>query len=124
MQVKRSPGQTTPGYPTKRELLSRGFILGAAAVTLGTLAAGCTHHRPTGGAIPIEPRMTRTAGLPAAEPRVDSYVVQKGDTLYGIAQRWLGDGNRWREIAAANPGITPGNLQPGQTLRLPDASPK
>lgn len=48
-----------------------------------------------------------------------SYVVQPGDRLWDIAQRYLGDGNRWREIAP--PGLTdPTKLQPGTRLTLPD----
>jgi predicted chitinase len=51
-----------------------------------------------------------------------SYIVQSGDTLYIIAERTLGDGNRWHEIK--NPDGTspdPNQLQPGQELCLPGA---
>ncbi len=47
------------------------------------------------------------------------YIVKAGDTLYLIAERELGDGNRWPEIK--NPNGTspdPGNLHPGQELCL------
>ena len=53
-----------------------------------------------------------------------SYIVQAGDTLYIIAERKLGDGNRWHEIK--NPDGTspdPNQLQPGQELCLPGAPP-
>ena len=49
-----------------------------------------------------------------------SYIVQPGDTLFIIAERKLGDGNRWTEIK--NPDGTapnPTQLQPGQELCLP-----
>ena len=125
MNVKKSTNKLPPGYPTQRQLLNYGVIVGAAAVTLGA-TTGCV--RRFGGAmaqpIEIEPEIMRTGGVMAPEPRVDSYVVQKGDTLYGIAKRSLGNGNRWRDLAAANPGVTPGNLKPGQTLRLPEVSPQ
>ena len=53
-----------------------------------------------------------------------SYIVQEGDTLFIIAERKLGDGNRWTEIK--NPDGTapsPTQLQPGQELCLPGAPP-
>ncbi len=56
-----------------------------------------------------------------------SYTVQPGDILFNIAQRELGDGNRWREIQ--NPNGThvtendAANLQPGQELCIPASSP-
>jgi nucleoid-associated protein YgaU len=48
-----------------------------------------------------------------------TYAVKKGDTLSTIAAQFLGDRNRWREIAAANPGIAPDALKPGQVVVLP-----
>lgn len=52
------------------------------------------------------------------------YTVQPGDTLYLIAQRQLGDGNRWREIMSSPNGEpftdeTANNLRPGQVIYLP-----
>jgi len=46
--------------------------------------------------------------------------VERGDTLWKIAARHLGDGRAWPRIAAANPELKdPNRIQAGQTLRLP-----
>jgi len=46
--------------------------------------------------------------------------VGRGDTLWKIAARHLGNGNQWPKIAAANPALQdPNRIQPGQQLRLP-----
>jgi nucleoid-associated protein YgaU len=48
--------------------------------------------------------------------------VQRGDTLWKVAARHLGDGRKWHEIAAANPELKDPNLvRAGQLLRLPGA---
>jgi nucleoid-associated protein YgaU len=48
-----------------------------------------------------------------------SYVIQKGDTLWSIAKRTYGDGKRWADIQAANPGLDPKKLPVGQQIVLP-----
>ncbi len=47
--------------------------------------------------------------------------VQSGDTLWAIAARHLGDGNRWSEIYALNQDVIPDPnvIEVGQVLRLP-----
>ena len=47
------------------------------------------------------------------------YRVQKGDTLFRIAKSYYGDGNRWQQIAQANPGLTPASLKAGSTIVVP-----
>ncbi len=48
------------------------------------------------------------------------YEVQLGDELWDIAVRELGGGQRWRELAAANPGLDiDAPLVPGTLLRVP-----
>lgn len=50
------------------------------------------------------------------------YEVQAGDSLYAIAEKTLGDGNRWREIYEGNAdqvGGDPGMIRPGQVLAIP-----
>lgn len=64
-----------------------------------------------------------TAPQPAPQaPVASEYVVQKGDSLALIAQRSLGDGQRWKEISELNGGIEPKRLQVGMKLRLPHGS--
>lgn len=49
------------------------------------------------------------------------YTVQDGDSLYLIAEKVLGDGNRWPEIYAANAqviGSNPDVIFPGQVLTV------
>ncbi|WP_435592695.1 LysM peptidoglycan-binding domain-containing protein [Nocardia sp. bgisy118] len=51
------------------------------------------------------------------------YTVIRGDTLFGIAQRFYGDGNKFPIIARANGIADPGRIFPGQVLRIPDLTP-
>ncbi len=84
----------------------------------------------------IKPGMTlRLSGEPAPTPAPKprpappappanggTYTVGSGDTLSGIAQRALGDANRWRELYELNRdviGPNPNVIQAGMTLRLP-----
>lgn len=48
-----------------------------------------------------------------------SYVVRERDTLWSIAATRYGNGQRWRDIAAANPGLTPEKLRVGMAIVLP-----
>ena len=52
---------------------------------------------------------------------VRTYVVQQGDSLWGIAQKTLGDGKRYKEIIKMNKGIkSAADLIAGMTLKLPN----
>jgi lipoprotein NlpD len=88
------------------------------------LAAGCASFReqPVGPA--SAPTVVRHVGAskPVAKPsrrrgdeRPESYVVERGDTLFGIA---LDFGFDYRELAAWNEIQDPGRIFAGQRLRL------
>jgi nucleoid-associated protein YgaU len=47
------------------------------------------------------------------------HVVQRGETLWSIAVRYYGDGQRWRDIARVNDLADGNRLAAGQRLRLP-----
>jgi len=47
------------------------------------------------------------------------YVVKENDTLWKIAAKQLGDGNRFKEIADLNKTANPDNLVVGTKLKLP-----
>lgn len=53
--------------------------------------------------------------------RPGTYVVQKGDTLWGIAQRLLGAGERYVQIMSAN-NLSDSMIHPGQVLVIPDGN--
>lgn len=46
------------------------------------------------------------------------YTVVKGDSLWGIAQKLLGDGGRFQEIKSLN-GLTSDTIFSGQKLKIP-----
>ena len=54
-----------------------------------------------------------------SEPSYTTYVVQEDDTLWLIAKKLLGNGNRWPEIANLN-GIKGTIIYAGQKLKIPD----
>lgn len=48
-----------------------------------------------------------------------AYTVKPNDSFWRIAERELGDGRRWREIAAANNLGEGATIRPGQVLNIP-----
>ncbi|MBP7746582.1 MAG: LysM peptidoglycan-binding domain-containing protein [Phycisphaerae bacterium] len=60
-----------------------------------------------------------TAEAPAKTGGERWYTIQRNDTLERIAQRYLKDGRRWREIAAMNRALDPHKIVPGTRIKLP-----
>lgn len=50
------------------------------------------------------------------------YTVQKGDTLWKIAQQAYGSGRRWRKIYEANKDVIadPSKIYAGQVIMIPE----
>ena len=56
------------------------------------------------------------------KPQAQTYVIVQGDTLWGIAKRFLGDGSRYPEIHKINqPPLSknPNLIYPGQKIKIP-----
>lgn len=53
------------------------------------------------------------------KPKVNSYTVKKGDTLWHIARRYLNNPSRYVEIAKLNNIKNPDRIYPGQTIKIP-----
>lgn len=70
------------------------------------------------------PPSNLAAGLapaPATPVLNQSYTVTRGDSLWGIAQRWLGNGAEYPEIYNANKaviGSNPDLIKPGERLKV------
>jgi nucleoid-associated protein YgaU len=58
----------------------------------------------------------------AAAPAVRRHTVREGDTLFSLARRYYGDGDRFADLYRANRGVlaSPDALQPGTELVIPD----
>lgn len=65
-------------------------------------------------------KQTVTAPKPAEKPKEEyiSYTVKKGDTLWDIAVKYLGDGTKYKDIMKAS-GITSETIYPNHKLRIP-----
>ena len=110
---------------------------GAAAVTRPAATAQARPARQGAPGSTARPGAERSAGgATAAQERRGArpttpnwpYTVAPGDTLWGIAEVYYGDGADWQAIAAANLGRTMGDglrfvdpalIQPGWVLRMP-----
>lgn len=56
---------------------------------------------------------------PPPPPAPRTYTVVSGDTLWAIAERFYGDGNRYHEIAAASGISNPDLINVGQVVTIP-----
>lgn len=62
---------------------------------------------------PVEPKPIEN------KPTEDiTYTVQKGDTLWGLAKKYLGDGVKWRKIMYYN-NLSSTLIRVGQVLKIP-----
>ncbi|MFF2374781.1 LysM peptidoglycan-binding domain-containing protein [Streptomyces xiamenensis] len=122
-------------------------MLGGSQQLAGTLIGGILLLLPAGTAFATPPASAATlsapvlAGAVATAPTTASsttttetytgpiHQVQRGESLWSIAEKRLGSGTRWHDIVDANKGISQADgshltadttiLQPGWTLRLP-----
>ncbi|MCB1231733.1 MAG: LysM peptidoglycan-binding domain-containing protein [Verrucomicrobiae bacterium] len=73
--------------------------------------------KPTPAPAPVAPKLiAKKDPAPTQASKKDSYQVQRGDTLFGIARQF---GIKYQDLMAANGIERPENLQAGQTLRVP-----
>lgn len=83
---------------------------------------GAAYQDPAGqDRITILSDVSEPEPVTGTQPQDRTYTVQKGDCLWSIAARQLGDGRRWQEIYDRNRDIlsNPHRIYVGQQLRLP-----
>lgn len=87
---------------------------------------GSSGQTETSGETTGTPEGTQDGGAGTETGQAQStpvvHLVQPGDTLGAIAQRYLGDAGKWRIIADANGIDDPRTLRVGQALTIPGAS--
>jgi DNA-binding SARP family transcriptional activator/LysM repeat protein len=132
-----------PGHPSTPGSTGSGLSAAtlrrpvAALVLKGTMLNETVltdASRPLTASNPTMPAAASAAGPPNAAPAAPlpgaftTYIVQQGDTLWGIAERQLGDPLRWSEIYQLNEGRSqpdgatltdPHWIDPGWALVLP-----
>ena len=60
----------------------------------------------------------KTLTTETPEPQTKVYTVVKGDSLWAIAQKQMGDGTKWKQIYDLN-GLKSETIFPGQFLKIP-----
>jgi DNA-binding SARP family transcriptional activator len=125
------PGHSPPSGSPGVGLAAGGRPVAAVALTAATSAP----LRPAPPGADTSPTGAATPATPSTHPTpapLRSYTVRRGDTLWGIATRELGDPLRWSEIYALNQGrpqpggavlADPHWIDPGWTLLLPTPTP-
>ncbi len=65
---------------------------------------------------PREPRATPERPVPPSAVAARTYVIQRGDTLFGVSRRHQVS---QQALQAANPGLSAGNFPRGRTIAIP-----
>lgn len=76
-------------------------------------------EEPKAEAAPAEEAPAAAAPAEPAAPAARKYTVVSGDTLFAIAERFYGDGNKYPQIAEASGIANPDLIHPGQELTIP-----
>jgi len=126
--------------------VARRLITAVVVATVATPVASAAVSAPSAGAVPPAPAAT-FAGVGSADQKqadrqgratkaspqerggpTSVVTVMRLDSLWSIAERHLGDGDRWPEIAALNEGhlmndgsrfVAADHIKPGWELRVP-----
>jgi hypothetical protein len=123
----RRPAPRLPGMGRQQRAAaalvgSVALILAAspAAASAATLAA----PQPVAAAPAVVTPQAGPAPVRAASVTTDPavYRVAKGDYLGEVAERYLDDFDRYREVARLNRLADPDRIRPGQLLKLPEGS--
>ncbi|MCW3839457.1 LysM peptidoglycan-binding domain-containing protein [Micromonospora yasonensis] len=120
--VLRRPAPRLPGMG--RQQRAAAALVGSVALILAATpaaASAATLAAPQPAAAPVAVAAPAArAASPASDPAV--YRVAKGDYLGEVAERYLDDFDRYREVARLNRLADPDRIHPGQLLKLPEGA--
>ena len=133
----RLPGFASPLQPVAAQLIA-ATLLAIAALSIRPAATPAPGLRAAMAMATVsgEPHLAAVASSPLASMSAPAggdsdYVVRRGDTLWAIAQRKLGDALRWPQVFDLNRGrlqpdrralLDPHWIYPGWVFDLPDGS--
>lgn len=99
------------------------MVLGAIViVVVGVLVVNYFKGVDTGTTIPAA--QEEQEGPTITRDGKTIHVVQEGDNLWVIAERYYDSGYNWVDIAAENELANPGSIDMGQELVIPNVEPK
>jgi phage tail protein X len=120
-----APAQITRGWHSQRS--TQPLLERASPADHRQPATDNSHTTTSGDREPDRAAHRSGSVTPAAEPGHRGgaefiHTVRRGDDLWTLAERYLGDGSQWRKISAANADLLtggPDRLQPGWRLVIP-----
>jgi nucleoid-associated protein YgaU len=107
-----------PGDAKLGLVVGVGLVIVVAVVFFGRDPAPANGNGNVGQA--AAPGVDRLAVSPQ-RPLERTHILQAGDTLYGLARQYYGDGDRFADIYHANKAVllTPDRLPVGAAIRIP-----
>jgi hypothetical protein len=96
--------------------------MASAAATAPPTSYAAAPYTPAAVSAPAAVAWERTAAATADEDPVPVYRVERGDYLGHIADRYLGEFDRYPELAKLNKIRDADLIRPGQMLHLPDGA--
>jgi nucleoid-associated protein YgaU len=109
--VENAPGnQITPTPAEKAATLSPA----------GDAILKSVDEKKTAAEVKSEPKQSKAAALPIG-PNDRAHTIAENESLYAIAKRYYGNGNLWRQLAAANAGRVSenGSARVGTRILIP-----
>ena len=100
------------------------MVLGAIViVVVGLLVVNYFRGLDTGTTLPVG-EQAEQIGPTVTRGGQTFHIVQSGDTLWSVAEKYYDPGYNWVDVARANSLTNPGLIETGQELEIPDVEPK